>query len=238
METSEVIRKLVRSLYDAQKLRIQVGNRVFAGLTGETLDPVWAERAQFHARQLETVERELLKDVKKAAKTVDIWPWLEGVKGCGPAMSGVLIAEVGDPARFATVSKLWAYAGLHVINGAAARRRRGEKANWNQFLKTKMLGVLAPSFLKCRSPYAEFYYNYKTRLENKPCNMPPEKHKRGAMAEDLLPNGCTPSHMHNKALRYMTKQFLSDFLVKWRELRGLPVRPPYFEEYLGRIHHT
>ena len=33
--------------------------------------------------------------------------------------------------RFATVSKLWAYLGMHVDNGAAPRRRRGQQTNWS-----------------------------------------------------------------------------------------------------------
>jgi hypothetical protein len=180
------------------------------------------------------------------------------------------------------VSKLWAYSGLHVIDGRAARRKKGERANWSQFLKTKMLGVLAPSFLKCSSPYRSFYDDYRHRLESIQCSLPPVKHanrfaghpasedqppdasqsdlddqiataSQGIVDDQnevashpdtepqdrlasLLPNGCTKAHMHNKAMRYMVKRFLADLYVQWRTIRGLTVRPPYAEEYLGRVH--
>jgi hypothetical protein len=34
----------------------------------------------------------------------------------------------------------------------------------------------------------------------------------------------------------MIKQFLKDLYVHWRTLEGLPVRQPYAEEYLGKVH--
>ena len=286
----DLIRLAVRSHYDAQKLRIEMGNRICAQIRSAFIGPQvhedcegfkeyetarkefntavkeavpdatselarliafieahdpqhpgvitheWAVKLQLRQGSLATTEKELLSDVKGLVKEVDIWPWLESVKGCGPAMSGVIVCEMKDPARFANVAKLWAYSGLHVIDGRAARREKGKKANWNSFLKTKLVGVLGPSFLKCGSPYREFYDNYKTRLENRPCSLPPEKHKAGATAESLGPNGCTKGHMHNKAMRYMVKMFVADLWEEWRKLRGLPGRPSYAEEYLGKVH--
>ena len=215
---------------DADAVAAVVSAHEAFGLLNRSLDlpPYWAA--------LVTTERALLSDVKGLVKEVDIWPWLESVKGCGPAMSGVIICELKDPERFANVSKLWAYTGLHVIDGRAAKREKGKKANWNGFLKTKLIGVLGPSFLKCGSEYREFYDNYKTRLEGLPCSLAPEKHKAGATKESLLSNGCTKGHMHNKAVRYMVKMFLSDLLISWRTRRGLHCRQPYHEEYLGKTH--
>ena len=56
-------------------------------------------------------------------------------------------------------------------------------------------------------------------------------------AEQLMPNGCTAGHMHNQALRYMIKMFLRDLLTEWYRVRGLELRRPYAEEYLGKRHH-
>lgn len=293
----DTIRNAVRSFYDAQSLRIEMGNRIAAqiraafigpkprgfeediaqtpefkawdkarlafnkqvddwdegnGLSGLTLlaaflrahEPAfpgvitadWAARLIAHHDRQRIVEAELGKDVGLLCKGWDIWPWLDSVKGCGPAMSGVLLAEIGDPGRFRTVSALWAFAGLHVIDGRAARRTKGERANWNNFLKTKLLGVLAPCFLKANSPYREHYDNMKHRLESLPCSMTPEQHRKGATAETLLPNGCTKGHMHNKAVRYMAKMFLLDLYVTWNGLRGNAIRNSYQQDYLGHDH--
>lgn len=52
-----------------------------------------------------------------------------------------------------------------------------------------------------------------------------------------VPWGRSAKHRHQAALRYMCKMFLAEFWEKWREIEGLPCRPSYAEEYLGRFHH-
>ena len=246
----------VRSLYDAQKLRIEMSNRLCAQIRGAFIgyEPretgpdrkAWLKRRsefntgfgewadttpelphektellleylkaheagatwggvitiEWYARLLQrwnsllTVEKEILSDVKLMVKDWDIADWLNDAKGCGPAMSGVILSEIQDPAKFDTVSKLWAYCGLHVIDGRAARRKRGEKANWNGFLKTKLVGVLGPSFLKCNSPYRTDYYDpYKNRLLNRSCSMTPEDHNKRFSREGLDDHGTPAGQM-------------------------------------------
>jgi len=102
---------------------------------------------------------------------------------------------------------------------------RGDKltpgfiAPFNKNLRTAMCGILADSFIKSKSYYAlEFYYPYKTRLEQE------EGWK-----------DVNPGHRDRAAKRYMIKNFLKDLYASWRELEGLSVRPPYKEEYLGHV---
>lgn len=93
--------------------------------------------------------------------------------------------------------------------------------SFNPFLKTKLIGVLAASFLKVsESPYKDEYYNYKTRLENNP------KHQDK-----------TKGHRHNMALRRIVKLFLVDLHIAWRGLEGLPVSSSYAEGKL-KLEHT
>lgn len=92
---------------------------------------------------------------------------------------------------------------------------KGEKIGYNKWLKTKLLGVIAPNFLKCASSYRKYYDDYKNRLEN-------------------MSWGRSKKHRHNAAMRYMTKMFLLDLWKAWRELEGLPVREPYAIEYLNK----
>ncbi len=264
-------RTTVRSLYDAQKLRIEMGNRMGAHQRDHVLDEKWAKRIAERQKAMRAIERSILRDVEKLLNDFPIYKWLKDVRGCGPSMSGVIVAEIGatpnkpngwdesvdwNPrhgiARFDTVSKLWAYAGLHVKDGKAPRRKKGERANWNGFLKTKLLGVLGPCFLKSASPYREFYDNYKTRKQNtmidicmncegKTKIVSPET-KKLTMCKNCAgiggpaPWGKSDGHRHNAAIRYMVKQFVMDLYVKWRTLEGLEVRPPYAEEYLGKVH--
>jgi hypothetical protein len=174
--------------------------------------------------------------------------FLEGVKGVGPAMAGIVIGEI-DITQAEYASSLWKYAGLDVINVTKevegketevweGRSRKKEHLReyeyidsngdtqtkmgitFNPFLKTKLIGVLGSSFLRVgKAKYSNAYYDYKHRLENMP-----------AHAEKTL------GHRHNMAIRYMIKLFLQDLYVEWRQIEGLPVAKPYAEAKLGLKH--
>jgi hypothetical protein len=83
-----------------------------------------------------------------------------------------------------------------------------DSITFNPFLKTKLIGVLGPSFLRTRSPYSTLYYEYKNRYQTDP--------NKGGSGE------WTKGHIHNAAIRAMMKQFLSDLYGAWRPLEGLP----------------
>lgn len=189
---------------------------------------------------LETQEQFAFKQIEKVLAAFPLYTeYLEGVKGCGPAMSAILISEI-DIHKAKYPSSLWKYAGLDVGPDGAGRSRRSEhlidfpyvnskgeetvrkSITFNPTLKTKLLGVLASSFLRVgkeRSKYAQVYYDYKNRLENRP---------------DLADE--SKGHKHNMAMRYMIKIFLMDLHPVWRQLEGLPVSVPYHEAKLGIVH--
>lgn len=163
--------------------------------------------------------------------------FLNGVKGIGPAMAGVIISEI-DIRKAKYASSLWMYAGLDVAADGQGRSRRkehlverdyinkaGEPAKrvgitFNPFLKTKLTGVLASSFLRAGNErYVKMYRDYKNRLENH------------AVWKDR-----TKKHRHNAALRYMIKRFLVDLYTEWRTIEGLEVAPEYCEAKLGHKH--
>ncbi len=162
--------------------------------------------------------------------------FLEPTRGCGPAMSGVIISEI-DIHKAKYASSLWKLAGFDVAPDGKGRSRKKEHLvekeytdregeiktkvgiTFNPFLKTKLY-VLATCFLKAGdSPYRKAYDEYKHRLENHP-----------AHAEK------TKGHRHNMAMRYMIKRFLVDLYKAWREIEGLEVHPEYSEGKLGYKH--
>lgn len=182
-------------------------------------------------------EKKAFRQLEQALKEHEIYTeFLSKVKGVGPAMAGVIISEIDiRKARYA--SSLHQYAGLsvgpdgkgmsrrkeHLVESTYIDRDGNEKTKlgitFNPFLKTKLTGVLGPSFLKCKSPYSKSYYDYKSRLENHP------EHKDK-----------TKLHIHNMANRYQIKLFLNDLYAKWRALECLEVHPPYHEAKLGIFH--
>lgn len=183
-------------------------------------------------------EKRSFRDIEAALSGIPVYEqFLKNVPGCGPAMSGVIISEL-DPHAAKYPSSFWAYAGLDVAPDGRGRSSKSEhlidveyvatdgttkirkSLTHNRWLKTKLLAVLGPSFLRAgKGEFRDAYYNYKHRLENHPAHT--EK---------------TPLHRHNMAIRYSVKLFLQMLHAKWRELEGLPVSAPYSEAKLGLTH--
>lgn len=238
---------LVRTFYDFQNLRINLGGRINEkGKTMLTLSPKAKERFELNFKELKSWEGKCLRDIKKILEGYPIWTeYLSAVKGIGPTMAGMLITEIegedkpeNNPTgpgilRFRSVSALWSYAGYGLKDGEIQRRKKGEKLNYNAFMKTK-LRVVAESFIKSSNEtYRKLYDNYKHRLQSRPCTKPPEKHNKKKDVDDM---GCTDGHRHSMSLRYIVKIFLKDLYLKWWELEGKVPRPSYQEEYLGHKH--
>lgn len=99
---------------------------------------------------------------------------------------------------------------------------------YNPWLKSKLVGVLGPSFLRAgNEKYRKIYDDYKFRLEN---------HARYGDAAKEQYKDATKGHRHAMAVRYVVKQFLAELYVEWRTLEGLPVSAPYHEAKLGLFH--
>lgn len=116
---------------------------------------------------------------------------------------------------------------------------RGDKATpgfilpFNKELRTALAGVLADGFIKCQSSYAlNYYYTYKTRLEQERNGVESIGNNDDGKAWGDVSKG----HRDRAAKRYMIKMFLKDLYVTWRTIEGLPVRAPYAEEFLGKVH--
>jgi len=159
------VKLCVRGLYDAQTLRIQLELRILRLVRDEIMSEKEAKTFfKLPFAWFEKAEHEMQKMVWKEVKD---WPivkrWLIRVRGIGPRLSGLLVANIGDIGRFDTVSKLWAYAGLAVHDGHAQKRVKGQKANWNDELK-KTAWKIGQSFVKAGGPYRELYDRYKARI--------------------------------------------------------------------------
>jgi len=110
---------------------------------------------------------------------------------------GLLPKWIGE---FATVSKLWAYCGLHVLpDGSAPRKGNlkggGTPGDWSPYLKAIAIARLADPCVKCRqSPYRPLY------------------DARRAHTAVTHPDW-TDMHSHRDAMRVTAKAILKDL---WR----------------------
>lgn len=248
------IKGIVRTIYDYQDIRIKMGNRLRFKSDGtnqkdngtkmiiNTEDIPSLVDAFNDSKDIETA---LVKSLKRELKGIRVYDeFLKDVKGVGPMMAAVIIAEY-DIHKAHTISAMNQFTGLNPGLVPGKKRIgddivvtdtmiRGDKltpgfiAPFNTRLRTKMLGVLGSSFLKAKSPYAKFYYDYKNRLKNED-RVIEGRDKKWSETSDL--------HRHNAAMRFMVKAFIKDLYVAWRTAEGLTVRCPYEEEYLGKKHH-
>jgi hypothetical protein len=206
--------------------------------TGDEVISTFTEYALVsHYIDLEAAETEQFKRLGVVLTELPVYTqFLSKVRGIGPAMAGVIISEI-DIHKAKYPSSLWAYAGLDVAGDGRGRSRRkehlikrsyvnakGEESErdsitYNPWLKTKLMGVLASSFLRSASPYADHYRSYRHRLDTT------------RSKEDW-----TKGRVHNASLRYMVKRFLVDLYAAWRTIEGLPVSPEYSEAKQGHRH--
>ena len=229
--TTNSIKTLTRIYYDYQRERTMLDGRLGIKKDGEVKKLVperdMAILLEIRTRRDDVLAQEeaVFKMLAKEVHQHPLWDaFLVNVKGCGESMAAVILSEF-DINKAPTVSNLWSFAGLAP---GKDRKVKGQKCCFNQFLRAKLCGVLGSSFLKCSSPYREYYDNMKTRLASKQWGMesksPTDKSKPRA------------GHQHKAANRYMVKMFLRDLYVAWRTLEGLTVREPYQVEYLGKEH--
>jgi hypothetical protein len=247
-----------------QKHRIALGNRMYASAEGlDTNEPTSYMVRSFE--YLEALEKDTFREMKRVVKHHPAWPWLDAVKGMGPTLSTKILGLIGDVSKFDTVSKLWAFSGYGLKNGANGvpeRQRpvKGEKLSYNRRLKTAVY-LAGDSFIKSRSPYRDFYDDAKARyrltkqaqplsvasgvaLDDLPDRDTTEGKKdldamikaaNSAAGEEVV---WSDGHNDNAARRVMVKVFLSHLWEVWREAEGLAVRPDYAAEYLGHTTRT
>lgn len=198
------LKLLTRLFYEAQEKRKAAANRVRA-YEGLGIEVPYAHAALEDAKQY---EKHLKKHVR-ALLRVNLFynAWLKHVKGIGPLLAASLLAELGSPQRFNTVSALWSYSGLKVKNGEAVRRTKGEKSNWNGAVKTTAWKI-GSQFVKTPNCLGRQLY---------------EQYKAYYIERD----GATPKWKpHRRAKRRVAKDFLRCMWVAWRESMGLDVTEP------------
>jgi hypothetical protein len=209
---------LARQFSDVQVQRVALGNRLIAyaklGYHAEIADKLFKE--------FEALEADIGKGVAKMLKSEPVYTlYLSHIMGVGPTTSAQVIAAIGDPGRFDTISALWAYAGLDVRDGKASKNTKGVTSNWNAGLRMTVVGRLVPSFVKQKGKQClgrDLYEQYKAFYTA----------RDGATL--------TPLHIENRAKRKVAKVFLSCLWVAWRRIKGLPVSKPFAMDKLNHTH--
>jgi hypothetical protein len=177
----------------------------------------------------------------------DVWKWITSIRGMkAGGLAAQVLAQIDDPGKFATISKLWRFSGYAVIDGEIEHRQKGEKAPFNARLKS-IVYLVVDQFIKQQTPvYSDLYYAEKERqrvLHPEPickeCGGACKSKKNGDGHTVYRCIECggmanfTDAHIHNRAIRKVARVFLQHLWLVWRESEGLPVSKPWIIEHGG-----
>jgi len=189
--------------------------------------------------------------------------YLSRIQGVGVLLSAGIIAYIDDIEKFKNVSSLWQYSGYGmnrycpqcskptsikvkystgkianklqpldncpVCNGTTTpilqKRTSGYQSNWNDKLKV-LAWKASSSFVKqsaAKSKYRKLYDQIKKDERKK------HPKKKVVKGKTYFNDG----HIHNRAMRKVSKIFLAHIWQTWRRQLGLEVTEPYVNELLG-----
>ena len=151
-------------------------------------------------------------ELRRAVRALDVWRELfESVEGCGEVLAAGIITSIGDIRRFATMPKLKAFCGVHVLSdGRFARKRAGTVANWNPTAR-QALYLLADQWVK--RPNSERgikYREYKAKF-------------RAKHSEVIVVDGkkrYTDGHIHKMAIWRTITKFVEHVFKKWKGIEA------------------
>lgn len=189
-----------RQLWDLQKTRIVTGNRIEAmRRNGDTPDHYTVMLDTLE--QLKVNEHAVDLHLTRLVRRHFMADWIKQAPGIGLPGFARLMGVTGPLDRFATVSKLWAYLGMHVVDGVAPKRQKGVKGNWSPQGRV-LCHQIADSIVKLnRGKYRAVYDVRKARTG--------ESHPEW-----------TQAHRHNDASRVAVKELLKDLWVEWQRRSG------------------
>lgn len=188
-------------------------------------------------QMIEAAEHQAVLNLQRAMRSHPLGPWVKAQRGIGEKQAARLLAKIGDPCVNATagtcrtVSQLWAYCGLHVVAGGdpgqagldaqrrfagvAARRQKGQKANWSTDAKTRAW-LIVQSCMKQLDTSCKTDTGIAEHVEG--CGCSPYRvviDQRRQHTATTHPEW-TPGHSLNDAMRVASKRLLRDL---WREAR-------------------
>lgn len=215
------------------------------------------ERTLEVQKNAEKYEKEYEKLMMEFVESEIIYKkFLEKIKGISAILSANLIKEFGYCENAKYISSLWKYCGMHVDNGQAPVRKRGEKLEFNARLRT-MVWKISDSFVKQRTPFYRKIYDKEKRKQVKMLDgfleglskedgkkfdkLKKEKSdgtKRKKMREFVSKvNPKAPVSLMNaelRARRKMVKIFLAHYWQACKELTNQKVDDPYVK---GKLKH-
>lgn len=114
-----------RYLWDVQKQRIAASNRFEAMVRDDVVDADADHPLKGTVLLYAQIEKDIEKVLVAEVRRHFMADWIADQRGIGLPGFARLLGITGSIDRFPTVSKLWKYLGLHVVDGHAPKREKG-----------------------------------------------------------------------------------------------------------------
>ena len=221
-----------RQLWDVQKTRVALNNRVKAMERDERDMSAFMAPALHSLEQMEAIERGINNNLERIARQHFMADWIKDAPGIGLPGFARLMGVTGPLDRFPTVSKLWKYLGMGVQDGHAPRRERGvpfshtDCTGWH--LRTCPPKCPTDHHKQCVPGQPGTAYSPQGRVL---CHQLADSivkvgkgpyseayDRKKAQYEAERPEW-TQAHRHNAAMRYAVKCLLRDLWDEWMKRR-------------------
>lgn len=220
------------SLYKkAVKERVAIGNQIWA--IGEDEGTEISDISEAMKKNESKIEKKVKAEVKKYKIYTE---YLAHIKGIAHLTGGGIIGVIDRKGieNFPSCGKLKAYLGIHVgKDGLAPKRRKKENLGFSMKNKTLLLGDVASSLIRSKSPYKTIFDKEKARLSKIKFRKGELLKKYGAESYKKEDTKRTKKHVERMARRKMMQIFVNHLWTVWRKLEGLSTRSPYSHEKLG-----
>lgn len=174
-------------------------------------------------REFDNATNRLKTKVRHELEEFDIWnEWISKIKGVGETVAGGLVGQIYKKriAQFKRPSSIWHYCGLHVKNGKAAGRQKGERIDYNPEMKMILLKFLGDEIIQQKPKGYRDLYDYEKQEQLEREYAPGflyDKYNGYSKEDTHLSNG----HALNRAKRKAVKEFVKHFWFIWRTMEGL-----------------
>jgi hypothetical protein len=150
------------------------------------------------------------KEMRRLARTLPGYAWVQSVKGFGDLGFAIIVAETGDLAGYATKERVWKRLGLAVISGIRQQRRSGaEEAAAHGYSPKRRSEV----WTIADSMFRQQWRGAKDDAPAQAAGVYGEVY--GRRKAHTATREWTPKHRDNDARRIMAKRLVEDLWRVW-----------------------
>jgi hypothetical protein len=198
----------------------------FPAPTAQDVATIKATRPRYYDARagIEALRKQCQKELLIAAKLLPAAAWVATIKGFGMPSFAAIVGEAGDLGEYGNPAKLWKRFSLHVIDGHASRRVKGDDSQGFVSRRRAEAHVIGDTLVRAGGAYADLYRTRKAYEIEKLAAAGIEVKPAARIRADQWDKFMSAGQVHKRALRYVEKRLLLDLWRAWRRTND-PLSP-------------